>query len=75
MNVTSTYTTQNELLLNNLIEFYKNTDHLSNMLKIITGESKISLRIVDWFSTNFAKKYYTLYDVDDQNDESIINLK
>jgi hypothetical protein len=70
MNVTSTYTTQNELLLNNLIEFYKNTDHLSNMLKIITGESKISLRIVDWFSTNFAKKYYTLYDVDDQNGNS-----
>jgi hypothetical protein len=35
------------------------------MLKIITGESKISLRIVDWFSTNYAKKYYTLYTIND----------
>jgi hypothetical protein len=33
------------------------------MLKIITGESKISLRIVDWFATNYAKKYFTLYDI------------
>jgi hypothetical protein len=33
------------------------------MLRIITGESKISLRIIDWFATNYAKKYYTLYIV------------
>jgi hypothetical protein len=35
------------------------------MLQIITGESKISLRIVDWFATNYAKKYYTLYTITD----------
>ena len=35
------------------------------MLKIITGESKISLRIVDWFSTNYAKKYYTILNLDE----------
>ena len=34
------------------------------MLKIITGDSKISLRIVDWFATNYAKKYYTLYVIE-----------
>ena len=58
------YTTQNDLLLNNLIEYYKQDDNLDNMLKIITGESKISLRIVDWFATNYAKKFYTLYDIE-----------
>jgi hypothetical protein len=62
---TASYTTQNDLLLNNLMDFYKNDDNLSKMLKIITGESKISLRIVDWFATNYAKKYYTLYSIDD----------
>jgi hypothetical protein len=36
------------------------------MLQIVTGESKISLRIVDWFATNYAKKYYTLYTIDDE---------
>lgn len=54
------YTTQNDLLLNNLMTYYKDEIILNRMLKIITGESKISLRIVDWFSTNYAKKYYTL---------------
>ena len=62
--MSSVYTTQNDLLLNNLIEFYKRDNNLDNMLKIITGESKISLRIVDWFATNYAKKYYTLYDIE-----------
>jgi hypothetical protein len=38
------------------------------MLRIITGESKISLRIVDWFATNYAKKYYTLYTIDQSQD-------
>ena len=64
------YTTQNDLLLNNLMEFYKNEENLDCMLKIITGESRISLRIVDWFATNFAKKYYTLYNID-ENDNNV----
>jgi len=67
------YTTQNDLLLKNLMTFYKTDDlngnynpinNLDKMLKLITGESKISLRIVDWFATNYSKKYYTLYVID-----------
>ena len=61
---TVNYTTQNELLLNNLMDFYKDESNLTRMLKIITGDSKISLRIVDWFATNYAKKYYTLFTID-----------
>jgi len=64
------YTTQNELLLNNLMTFYKNEEYLYRMLKIITGESKISLRIVDWFATNYAKKFYTLYTIHDSNEKT-----
>lgn len=70
MNTNSSYTTQNDLLMKNLMVFY-NTDHNSNlddMLKIITGDSKISLRIVDWFATNYAKKYYTLYTIEQTED-------
>ena len=61
------YSTQNDLLLTNLLSFYKNQENTDMMLKIITGESKISLRIVDWFATNYAKKNYTLYDIKGNN--------
>ena len=71
MNSANNYTTQNELLLNNLLEFYKDEDNLTKMLKIITGESKISLRIVDWFATNYAKKNYTLYEMSNKNGELV----
>lgn len=66
MTSSSSYTTQNDLLLKNLMIFYntEDNDNLDKMLRIITGESKISLRIVDWFATNYAKKYYTLYVID-----------
>lgn len=56
------YSTQNSLLLDNLLQFYQsNVTYLDRMLGIINGESKVSLRIVDWFATNYAKKYYTVY--------------
>jgi hypothetical protein len=71
MSVNANYITQNELLLNNLMDFYKDEKYLTRMLKIITGESKISLRIVDWFATNYAKKNYTLYPISDTNGNTI----
>jgi hypothetical protein len=72
----SSYTTQNDLLLKNLQYFYNAepdgcydpNNNLDKMLRIITGESKISLRIVDWFATNYAKKYYTLYTIEQTAD-------
>jgi hypothetical protein len=58
-----TINTQKQLLLNNLMDFYKNKENLLRMMNVINGESKISLRIVDWFVTNYAKKYYTVYEI------------
>ena len=55
--------TQNSLLLTNLLQYYKINNKLDTMLEIINGSSKISLRIVDWFSTNYAKKYFTVYNL------------
>lgn len=63
MAATTTYMTQNDLLLDNLLKFYYqgNNTNLEKMLEIITGRSHISLRIVDWFATNYAKKKETHY--------------
>ena len=60
----SGYTTQNDLLLKNLLGWYDKDDNLNRMLSIINGESSISLRIVDWFATNYAKKNFTVYNIE-----------
>lgn len=52
---------QNQLLLKKLIEYYNDSQKLDRMLSIINGESSISLRIVDWFATNYAKAHNTNY--------------
>ena len=59
--------TQNDLLLNKLLLYYKENNNLTTMLNIINGESKISLRIVDWFATNYSKKNYTVYNISKNN--------
>jgi hypothetical protein len=71
----SRFSTQNDLLLNNLLSFYEKNDNLQKMLKVITGETKISLRIVDWFATNYAKKNYTLYDIVDESTGNVRRFK
>lgn len=57
------YNTQNSLLLNNLMDFYNKDDNLEKILPIINGESSISLRLIDWFVTNYSKKHYVIYNV------------
>ena len=64
------YIKQNDLLLNKLLEYYKTNNNINKMLSIINGESRISLRIVDWFATNYAKKHYTVYNIRSNVDDS-----
>lgn len=68
--MSNSYSSQNDLILKRCLDFYKKNENLETMLKIINGESKISLRIVDWFATNYAKKNYTLYDLEGPNNET-----
>jgi hypothetical protein len=61
--------TQNDLLMSRLKAFYGEDNHV-NMKKIlpyINGDSSISLRLIDWFVTNYSKKNYTVYPVERNN--------
>ncbi len=60
----SVYSTKDSLLLKNLNEFYRKDNNIDKILTIINGESSISLRIVDWFATNYAKQYFTTYNIE-----------
>ena len=67
------YNTQNDLLLNKLMQFYHKDNNFEQMLEIINGQSKISLRIVDWFATNYSKKYYTVYSIPSESRFKVYN--
>lgn len=61
--MTSNYNTQNQLLLNNLMNFYNQDNNLKKILPIINGESELSIRVVDWFVTNYSKKHHVVYNL------------
>jgi len=52
-----------DLLMQSLIQFFSLREILDTIIPIITGKSKISLRILDWFVTNFSKKNNINYPV------------
>jgi hypothetical protein len=55
--------TKNDLLMSKLTEFYSkdNYANMKTILPYINGDAGISLRLIDWFVTNFSKKNFTLY--------------
>jgi hypothetical protein len=67
--------TQNNLLMSRLKAFYSenNYSNMKYILPYINGDSSISLRLIDWFVTNFAKKNYTVYNV--ERNGSVVRFK
>jgi len=49
------------ILLKSLKEFYEITENKQKLLDILNNTNKISLRIIDWFVTNYSKKNNTSY--------------
>ena len=54
---------KHRLLMNSLNKFFETGNNIDHMLPIINGDSKISLRIIDWFVTNYAKKKNISYTI------------
>lgn len=46
-----------DLLMASLSKFYNTKNNIHTVLPIIEGTSSISLRLIDWFVTNYSKKY------------------
>jgi hypothetical protein len=61
--------TKQDLLINTLKIFYDNMDVkvINTILSILNGSNVISLRIIDWFVTNYSKKYnITLNEIENR---------
>jgi hypothetical protein len=50
-----------QLVLHRLAGFYSDSTILARVRAIITGESRVSLRLIDWLVTNYAKKHNVSY--------------
>ena len=51
------------LLLIPLTRFYCETYNIEKLKTILDGKSKLSLRVVDWFVTNYSKKNLVMYNL------------
>lgn len=58
---TSVISSKDSLLRSNLIKFYSNKENLNIFLPIILQQTRLSLRSLDWFVTNYCKKYNINY--------------
>lgn len=58
-----------QLMLHSLRNYYKNNSAIAQMLPIIEGGSSniISLRLLEWFVTNYSKKNNTFYTITDNS--------
>lgn len=56
-----------ELLLVSLGKFYDDPKNKKNLVNILEGKDKISLRIIDWFVTNYSKKKNVEYTLKIKN--------
>jgi len=52
---------QEQWVLYRLEKFYTDPSNFNRVKNIIDGKSKISLRLIDWFVTNYSKKYNITY--------------
>lgn len=59
--------------MQSLAKFYSNKNNIQKIVHIINGESDISLRLVDWFITNYSKKNHTII-TKKVNNNNIVHL-
>lgn len=64
-----------ELIVSSLQRFYNERTDLESILQILQGTSAISLRLIDWFVTNYAKHNSTSYLLNSQEFLVYMNYK
>ena len=52
------------LLKKSLLIFYKDKENLEKFVNVIEKNTEYSLRIIEWFCSNYSKKYNIIYKLD-----------
>jgi len=64
-----------ELIISSLQRFYSNRDDLNEIVELLKGTGSISLRLIDWFVTNYSKVHSTSYIFNSQEFVVYMNYK
>jgi hypothetical protein len=64
-----------ELIIQTLQRFYSQREDLSEIVSLLQGTSTISLRLIDWFVTNYSKAHSTSYILASQEFVVYMNYK
>ena len=67
----NTLSSKSILLKIKLLDFYKIPENLGVLLPIILQQTRLSLRSLDWFVTNYSKKYNTNYILFKNNENNV----
>lgn len=67
---------RHELLLVSIRKFFYEKENQDKFLPIVNGSSKISLRLIDWFVTNYSKKNNIMIDtnINEKQQKKIVHL-
>jgi len=60
---TKNITGRQTLLIIPILRYFNSKINLNKLIPILDGTSPISLRLIDWFVTNYCKKFNTMYNV------------
>ena len=69
-------TSKQALLIIPITKYFSNKKTLKKLITILKGES-ISLRLIDWFVTNYCKKFNVLYNLNDfiEKEKDILSIE
>ena len=48
---------KNDIIMTKISDFFVNNNNIDYLIKILNNKISVSLRIIDWFVTNYSKKY------------------
>ena len=65
-------TSQEQMLLNCMDQFYSSKENADKLIDLINGE--ISIRLVDFFVTNYSKKNRINYQIEDDDNKITFNV-
>lgn len=62
-----------QLLMTSLVKFYQESDNLDRIVPIINRESKVSLRVIEWFITTYSRDKCVMCPIYDNDGKNVLN--